>query len=167
MRALLISFLYCSFLLAGCVISRPDTQVASSILQCLNNNQTEASLALIQRANTRDLNSWIHYNPDHSKAATLLVMSISDRPTSIKVVESLLKKGVNPDRGTKNGVTPLMLAAEFDNQELAEILLRYGASISLTFEGRNASDWCLNRQGGVMAIIRSYQERRGGNQRQY
>ncbi|EED13813.1 ankyrin, putative [Talaromyces stipitatus ATCC 10500] len=47
-----------------------------------------------------------------------------------KLVAEFVKEGVNPDVKDANGVTPLMLAADHGNVDVAKVLIEAGASVS-------------------------------------
>jgi hypothetical protein len=57
-------------------------------------------------------------------------------PDGLKVLGFLLDKGADLDAPSPNGTTPLMMAARYGSDDMAELLVRRGANVRL----RNARD---------------------------
>lgn len=64
---------------------------------------------------------------------------ISQGPSAVEIAQVLIKKGADVNAKSVNGVTPLMVAAAFDNPPLIGILVQAGADISAaTPDGKTA-----------------------------
>lgn len=71
--------------------------------------------------------------------ATPLCKAISEN--DIDLVNKLISYGVDVNGRTRRGVTPLMIAARYNNAEIAKILITKGAKLSLLDElGNSAMD---------------------------
>ena len=102
----------------------PDPNIPSSggtplIVLASEKDYTDIVSALIQRGANPD-------KPDLNTSETALIKAV--RNQNLDTITVLLNAGANPNLGTNQGLTPLDLAIDLKNEDLATLLLSSGAT---------------------------------------
>ncbi len=92
--------------------------------------------------------------------ATPLCKAISEN--DVELVNKLISYGADVNGRTRRGVTPLMIAARYDNAEIAKILITKGAKLSLVDElGNSAMDHAKSSNSNkVIEVLKIASKRR-------
>lgn len=134
-------------------VNAPNAKGESPLMMAALRGNLQAARTLIARDADVNKTGW---TPLHYAAS-----STSDKAQAM--VHLLLEHSAYIDAGSPNGSTPLMMAAEFGQIDVARLLLQEGADPTIkNQQGRTALDFArrAERDGLAADIVRAMQQQR-------
>lgn len=102
------------------------------LLACYRGN-TSVAIAIMQKSQLLD-----HASPNGTALAATVMSE------KIELATELLKNNANPNITDSNGVSPLMLAIQFQKIEFIELFIKYGASkTSIDKSGKSVFEYAV------------------------
>ena len=141
--ALLVS---AAFLCSQCHSGKTSGQ-ARQVFGLMMKSKKDALVAIPQFSG-QELNEWIDFD---SSKESLLLNAMSD----YDLVTAILSRGVDPNRGVRNGCTPLMLAVSSNDLKMVRLLLSYGANPRIRVNGMTALDCCVDHDVEIAKVLRT------------
>lgn len=137
----------------GLKVDQPNPQGESALMLAAIKGYLDLARALVARDADVNKTGW---TPLHYAAS-------SSADTAQAMVRLLLEHSAYIDAGSPNGTTPLMMAAQYGEIDVARLLLQEGADPSIKNQlGLAAADFArkAQRDGLVQDIVRALQQQR-------